>query len=161
MARECSPPPCTHHGNCTTCSAYDGWPAERIDHPSFGWDAGANSVKELDGDVQLLIPIPMQALGIVVGLKSHRQYVTTPNLIDYGWKFITTEFGQSYAFPVERGATVGNTLPRTVTDVFEITRVNHVVRYYKNGVLVRTSPRLSTGKVLVNACLYASGDTIG
>ena len=145
---------------CMQCQPTAGVPATRHEHSVVGWNAGANSVRELDGNVRLYVPAPSRAVGISVGLKRGRQGVVVPEAILYGWRFSVTPTGMGVAYVVESGVRKSGFLPFTPGEAFEIIRYKGKVRYYKERDLVHTSAVVSFGFVLTNACLYASGDTL-
>lgn len=134
-------------------------PATVTQQPVLGWNAGANSVAVLDGDLHAVFAMPAGTVGAVVGLKAGRARPTVPDLVTHGL-FFQSLAGVDMVQVVESGAPQGAAAMRNATDTFELRRVAGVVTYWQNGTLLRTSMRPSAGVVLVNACLYASGDEV-
>lgn len=124
--------------------------------PVLGWNAGANSIDQLDGDVFTKFTVPAGVTGLYMGLKGARAKPTLPSLITHALYF---ERGVQDQFRVvEGGVTKTALVARGADDWFEIRRVAGAVTYWRNRALVYTSATPSSGPVLVNACLYASGD---
>jgi hypothetical protein len=124
----------------------------------LGWNAGANSIAVLDGDLHVVFDLPLGAVGTIMGLKGNRKQPTIPSLIEHGWYFQKVG-GVDLVRPIERGVASGSQITgRTSTTLFEIRRVNGKVTYLMNGAVVRTSATPSHGAKVVNCCLYASGD---
>lgn len=124
----------------------------------LGWNAGANSIDELDGDLHTVFMMPAVA-GVVIGLRSGRAKQTIPDLIEHGLYFATFA-GVRMVHVVERGLGATSNLPCDESDTFEIRRVAGRVTYWRNGALLYASNARSTGAKVVNACLYASGDSV-
>lgn len=160
MPRDCvvTQPPITET-RCTECPAIEAIPPTVTEHPVIGWNAGANSIDLLDGDVHTVFDIPTPCAGIVLGFKQSRAFQTRPELIQHGFWF-TPIGGRLFGYVTEMGARKTPAVARNHTDTFEIRRRGGVVSYFVNDVLLYTSLARSTGPVLVNACLYATGDAI-
>lgn len=144
---------------CVECPEIDPILPSVTETAIQGWNAGANSVEMLAGDVQTVFTIPAQALGIVIGFKQSREFQTTPALITHGIYF-TNLGGFDYWYVSESMTRRTTPLRRNAADEFRIRRIHDVVRYYCNGLLVYTSAIPSVGPVLVNACLFATGDQV-
>jgi hypothetical protein len=125
-----------------------------------GWNAGANSVRELDGDLQAVIPLPPRVSAVVIGLNHGRRAQTTPDLVEHGFYFQSLNGVDRYQV-IERGATRTASLPRVASDVFSIRRVKGEVQYRINDTEVYRSAVKSSGPVRLNCCLYTSGDQVG
>lgn len=124
----------------------------------LGWNAGANSIDVVDGDLHVVTDMPLGVVGTIIGLKDGRAKPTIPLLIEHGWYFQAAG-GADLAQPIERGVPVGILLTgRTAETLFEVRRVGDKITYWRDGALVYTSERPSAGVKLVNCCLYASGD---
>jgi hypothetical protein len=156
--------PCYLDANgCTVCPEIPAVPAvpTTVTRRSIvGWNAGANTVKELDGDLQAVIPLPPRMSAVVIGLKHGRRAQTTPDLVEHGFFFQSLNGADRYQV-IERGVTRTSSLARAADDVFVIRRVNGQVRYLVNGTEVYHSAVKSSGPVLLNCCLYTSGDQVG
>jgi hypothetical protein len=132
-----------------------------IDHRAVvGWNAGANSITTLDGNLHTVFNAPSDITGLIVGLKGVRSRQTLPDGIEHGWYFQALA-GAHMARVIERSVGKTSAASYTASDVFEVRRVNGKVTYLKNGVAVYTSTSVSSGAKVVNCCLYASGDYIG
>lgn len=138
------------------CAAVAAQPAYVSQAVVTGWNAGANSIQMLDGDVFARFTVPAGVIGVRMGFKGARAQPTLPSLITHGFYF---QRGIHDQFQVtENGAAKTTFGDRAESDVFEIRRVKGAVTYWRNGVLLYSSAVPSTGPVLVNACLYQSGD---
>lgn len=136
-------------------------PARYESTPTFEWNAGANSITELDGDVVVTVTGQNAAVGIVVGLADDRELPQGQyERISHGFYFHTNTSGHLLYDIIESGSirTGGGTY--TSTTVFELLRVGGVVTYLVDGALRRTSSTSSSGVVFVGTSLYATGDTI-
>lgn len=160
----------TYAAGCAPYKDADGcivWPAcpavayepARIEQQAvLGWNAGANSITELAGDLHTVFTMPAVA-GLVIGLRSGRARQTTPDLIEHGLYFNALA-GTHLVHVVERGLGATSSIVRALADTFEIRRVAGRVTYWRNGALLYASTAVSTGAKVVNACLYASGDSV-
>lgn len=134
--------------------------APRLDvTPNYGWNAGANSIDELDDDVKLSFTMD-GAVGVVVGLTNTRGDVTDYTRMTHALYFHMTPTGQLLFDVMEEGLVVGSSTPYVRGDAFEIRRAGGQVTYWYDGSVVRTSRKTSSGVVLVGSTLYASGDQI-
>lgn len=147
---------------CTVCPerpASPGTPTQVITSAHVGWNAGANSITALDGDVHMgdtLDTVPSDAF---VGLKQDRDNQTAPYRLEHAFRFYG--FGNSALFEIWEGfVQCTSTASFPVGAAYEIRRVQGVVSYYINGVRVYESPRPSSGALIVNACLYTAGDSL-
>lgn len=135
-------------------------PARIETRPIIGWNAGANSKTELDGDMHTVFTMPAGGAGVVIGFRSGRARNTAPDLVEHGLYFQSVA-GYDMVQVCELGVAKTLLVPRTASDTFEIRRVAGMVTYWINATLLYTSHRPSYGVKLVNACLYASGDAVG
>lgn len=148
---------------CFVCPEIDPVPAlptTRVTTPNLGWNAGANSVTVLDGDVHALFGVPESENGVMVGLRpgSDARPPVAPVFISHGLYFFNTR--GAFVIPIEVGAQQGTPVAYVASDIFEIRRVAGVVRYYQNDTLLRQSTLPSKGAVRVMTCLYAAGDNV-
>lgn len=156
---------CRHQslqGNCTVCPYIPGVPAVPAHYVAadvLGWNAGANTIDELDGDVHVVTPMPAPTLGCLLGFKASRNGQTIPALIAHGLYF-TTVSGVGFVTVMEYGAPKAPAAEYADGDVFEIRRVASRVTYWHGDTLLYASTQLSSGTVLVNACLYAAEDRV-
>ena len=146
---------------CLVCPEQQGSPyvPARIEHQVvFGWNAGANSITMLDGDMRAVLDMPLGVLGVIIGLKGGRKQQTVPALVEHGWYF-QRKGGLDLVQPIERGVVIGAPITgRSAVTTFEIRRAGEKVTYHMGGALMHTSETASVGTKVVNACLYASGD---
>ncbi|CAM5593312.1 hypothetical protein [Rhodanobacter lindaniclasticus] len=140
------------------CPAVAYEPARIEQQAVLGWNAGANSITELGGDLHTVFTMPAVS-GVVIGLRSGRTRQTTPDLIEHGLYFNALG-GMNLVHVVERGLGATSIVVRNPADTFEIRRVGGRVTYWRNGALLHASTARSTGAKVVNACLYASGDAV-
>lgn len=145
---------------CPEITPSPGSPGYVEQQPIIGWNAGANSIDQLDGSMHIVFGMPVNQRGVVVGFKSGRAHPTIVSQIEHGFYF-----QRSGAFDfvriIENGLTMGTPMTYVATDTFEIRRVEGVVYYFHNDrtIPVYTSSVPSAGPKVVNACLYASGDS--
>lgn len=157
MADEAPPP-----GTCRTYPAVPGTPARPSttrNVPDIGWNAGANSVKELDGNLRLSFTQP-QVQGAVVGLTNTRDNPASYERITHGFLFGTDAVGRAVFRVVEAGRALTQFAPYTLGDVFHIRRVDGYVAYHRNSDVVLLSGVPSAGTVMAACSLYASGDAV-
>lgn len=154
------------HG-CTVCPDIPptpGTPGGLVYTVVLGWNAGANSVQELDGDVLLTFTMPLAVLGVVCGFRHGRLGVGIPEMNTHGFVFQRGVDSLSLYGIVENGTTVLSSVARSpdLDETFYIQRRNGVVTYYVDDVVpAYTSSVPSSGPLIVGGCLYASGDDIG
>ena len=125
--------------------------------PYMEWNAGANSIAELDGDVRVAFT-QGRVVGCLVGFTDDRAVVANVDRYSHAFYFFQTAGGQP-RFRVREGA--GNVLgevPYVAGDMFEIRRVGGQVQYLHNGTRIRRSPAASVGALSVGTALYATGD---
>lgn len=143
------------------CEVRPGRPPSTHLITPFAWDAGANSVLELDGDVSLYIPAPVGVTtAAVVGLRNVRAANTIPELIPHGWIFEINPVGVLHSCVWESGSRATASEPVVATDTFHVLRVGETIRYLRSGVVVRTTPAAFLDTALVTACLYGAGDQL-
>jgi hypothetical protein len=135
-------------------------PATLTRSVSTGWTAGANSIAALAGDVHAVFDFEPMPLGIVVGFKPAGARIPqdNPNLIQHGIYGYLSQ-GLPNVDILESGKQRAS-FAYTPGQSIEIRRVGEKVTYLINGAQVYASSVPSFGAVIVNACLYASGDTL-
>lgn len=125
----------------------------------IGWDAGANSVLALAGDLHTVFTVPALVAGVMIGLRSERVFQHDPVRQPYALYFRIVggrDFVSAYRF----GEQVSSPVRRTADDVFEIRRVREIVTFWRGRTLLYQSPFRSTERLVVTANLYASGDGV-
>lgn len=120
-----------------------------------GWDAGANSVDKFDGDIHTVFQVPASVAGVVLGFRSTRENQGDFSLNEHGFYFFSGIGGV-----MEGGEILEGPFSFGSGDTFEIRRYKNHVTYWRNDELVYRSVQNSYGPKIVNACLYASGDTV-
>ena len=157
----CAPHTDSHGRPYEVCEPRPGRPPSVSSLTPPGWTAGANSVKTLRGDVILTIPAPVGVIGAaVVGLKNSRGAVTLPEAVAHGWIFEHSPTGTLMAAAWEFGVRVSASRPVNPAIAYVVARRKARVLYMAGSEIVAERGVLITGEVLVNACLYAPGDTL-
>lgn len=157
----CAPHTDSYGRPYVVCEPRPGRPPSSSSVTPLGWTAGANSVKTLLGDVILTIPAPVGVIGAaVVGLKNSRGAVTLPEAVAHGWIFEHSPTGTLMAAAWEFGVRVSASRPVHPDIAYVVARRKARVSYIAGSEIVAERGALITGKVLVNACLYAPWDTL-
>lgn len=160
-----SPLPTTQVNPYQTCVFYPEQKAveERsayvIYEDSAGWNAGANSVDQLDGDVELVFTQP-PATGVVIGFTQNRDDPAGRDRITHGFYFHRNLAGRPVAQVIESGVTKSDELPHTSGIEWRIQRASGVVRYLADGEVVCQSLVPSDGVLSVGCALYANTDAV-
>lgn len=170
MARNCT----VNSAGCVVCPSIPAVQAQpgRIEVTQVvGWNAGANSIDELDGDLLLRFCVG-QSQALVVGLREARRGrlgQAAVAAIARGWYIRTPPGGQGLVAQVMEYGTARTGLePVDACAVFEIRRQADTVTYRVDGVVKRTVRNTTNvanatdlrGGAFVTACLYASGDAV-
>lgn len=162
------PPLCTTGGPCgvTMLAGFPGRPAIPGIPPTIttdyheGWNAGANSVEELDGDLRTLFQ-PQIEVALACGFGHNRTDVTSFANLTHAFYFDRGDDGAARAWVMENGIIVAGPF---VPDVFmEIRRESNVITYRTGDVLFTTlhvSASLSFGPLRVGSAFYRAGDGI-
>lgn len=149
-------------GTCTTYPAVPGVPrvpATYSTEKTYSWDAGANSVLELDGDVRLEFVQP-HAVGVVLGLTGTRDAVGSYARMTHAFYFHYDPMARPVYQVMEGGEPASHASVHDAATVFAIERVGGVVSYYVDDALVYRSLAPSSGTVLAGCALYSSGDQV-
>lgn len=144
---------------CPQLPATPGTAAKIVSTPNLGWNAGANSITQIGGNVSMTDALTEVPTGIVIGIKIDRMFNTEPTRILHGLYFYTVN-NQSFVQVVEKGISIGDPKPYTIGTKFEIRRVGSRVTYWLGGALLALSKAASLAPVLVNACFYSAGDIV-
>ena len=144
---------------CPEIAPTAGRPAHVVTDLRTGWNAGANSIKQLAGDVHVVVSFDAAPAGIMLGFKTSRKLATEPTLLDHAF-YLYSKDGRPYVEVRERGAKIGAAQAYTLGKALEIRRVGGQITYWIDGVLLMTRPARSRAALVVNTCLYAAGDTI-
>jgi hypothetical protein len=149
--------------NCAYYPPRPGVPAVPSRYDAVGdrtWNAGANSIDELSGDVEVQMDMP-RVIGVCVGFVATRALPTDPNRVLYGLRFGLSETGASVMHVSEQGQRRTADAAYAPSDVFRIRRVGGSVSYLRNGEVIYASLRPSAEPVLmVGAALFGFGDAI-
>lgn len=109
--------------------------------------------------------MPTLPAGIVVGFKHSRNFQTMTAGVEFGIYF-TQVANVAVGKIIERGVPVGIPFTYSTSNEYEIRRAFGVVTYWEISsagtvfTLLHTSTVPSIGPLLVNSCLYFSGDTV-
>ncbi len=147
---------------CIDCPAIPFIPATppHLDvTPNPGWNASANSVSMLDGDVHTVFQINSSLGAVACGFKSVRNRLTIPETINYAFYFQSVA-GLLFASVVELGHTRVADVEVDPSATFEIRRLAGQVLFLIDGIVVYRSTVRSSGALVVNACMYLAGDSI-
>lgn len=144
-------------------AAIPGTPDQTLTDLRIGWNAGANSITRLDGNVRTVFTMNTQTTGAVIGLTSEpRPASGARENIQYAFYFYMTTGGARFGIR-DRGRELhigAGTYTHEVT-VFEIRRYQGTVFYVIDDEVVYVSPTPSTGSLCVGSCFYTAGDYIG
>jgi len=134
----------------------------RTEIPTQAWDAGANSVRQLRGDVRLEFSGVQPPVGSVIGLTVERTPVTNPQRMAFAWYLSLHASGRAQALCYEQGVITSAAYAYDDTSVFAIERRGQQIFYWLEGVLRRrTVSTLPMDKaVSVGAALYGGYDRL-
>lgn len=149
------PPVCTFYPEVIGRPAVPGRVDNIVDQ---AWNAGANSVQELDGDVRVRFTTPA-AIGSIIGFTGDREAITDPDRITHGFAFTLQQSGAALAH-VREGSRVRTAALQFAPGQteFEIRRAGGAVLYLVDDLVIYRSREPSVGPVSVGCALYASGD---
>src|SRR5574337_160690 len=80
---------CAYYVDADGCGIYPYCPAvayqpPRIDHtPNIGWNAGANSITELNGNFHTVFSLAGNESGVILGLRSGRVNPVNTGLVEH------------------------------------------------------------------------------
>ncbi|MGO1073572.1 hypothetical protein [Lysobacter sp. CA199] len=162
------PPGCQTGGPCRVVmlsnfpgrDAVPGVPDIETVDTHDGWNAGANSVDRLDGDLRTVFQVDIAAAG-AVGFAFERPDAGLYTSLSHAFYFDTDPLdGTRRVACMEFGRWM--TTPTTYTrgDEFELRRQSGLVAFSINGESVYVSPNLSTGPVIVGAALFRAQDRV-
>ena len=129
-------------------------PTYRTDYLD-GWNAGADSVQRLDGDVETKFQVDIKAAGAVGFARDGTAVAGHFERLSHALYFTN---GTCQA--VESGRLVGAVVPYLPGSEFRITRGAGVVRYYADNALLHESMVPSGGPLQVSAALYRGTDQV-
>jgi len=134
----------------------------RTQTPTQAWDAGANSVRQLLGDVRLAFSGVPPPVGSVIGLTVDRQAITNPQRMAFAWYLTLHASGSPHALCYEHGVITSAAYAYDESSVFAIERRGQQIFYWLDDVLRRrTVSTLPIDKaVSVGAALYGGYDRL-
>lgn len=132
-------------------------PARLVYHNDFSWNAGANSVDQLDGDVVCAFSMG-RVVGVVVGFTQDREGVEDFARMSHAFSFSQSEAGEMQVRVMEAGKIRSAPMTYNDTTAFELRRINGAVSYCMDGAAVYVSRVVSSGTLSVGTSLYATGD---
>lgn len=135
-----------------------GQPRRTVNLDTKGWDAGANSIAELDGDVYVKFEVPV-ALGVRVGFFSGVRNPANVDALLHSFYVYTDAAGKHWSI-VDHGRQIQLNGQAAADTVYEIRRYAGQISYLVNNVLVWRSPNLSQGPLSVGTTMYAPGDMV-
>lgn len=162
------PPGCQTGGPCRVVmlagfvgrGAVPAVPDREIVDAHEGWNAGANSVDRLDGNVRTAFQVDIAAAG-AVGFAIERPDVGRFESLSHGFYFDTDPLdGLRRVACMEYGRLMSAPVPYAREDEFELRRVDGRVSFQINGQGIYHSPNLSVGPVIVGAALYRAQDRV-
>lgn len=161
MAINCTTNPVSGCVSCPEIEEVEAVPGRVLVAPDIGWNAGANSIASLNGDLRARkIKVGPGAGGVVIGFRYTRDLPEKPELIRHGLAFMA--FNGVDAFRViENGVYRTAAVTRGADDSFEIHRVGRVVSYWRNRQQIHVSALASAGPVHLTSSIYVSGDRLG
>ena len=123
------------------------------DYSNPQWDAGARTIAELTADGSFTFTVG-QATGIVCGFND------VDNDADYLEIDHAFYIENGIAKVIENGVFKTSFSSYSTGALFKIERIDGVIRYYVDSVLLYTSLLPSTGTVFLDCSLFAARDTI-
>lgn len=135
-------------------------PSRWVDETPAGWDAGAHSADQLNGDLRLTFDVN-GSIGVVCGFTPASTAPSVePDRVTHGF-YVTRVQGILSLLVYESGAAVFG--PRLVQpgDLLDVIRRGSTIFYRHQGVVVYTSRVASSGTIKVAASLYGPEDTVG
>jgi hypothetical protein len=124
--------------------------------PNLGWNASALSIPSIMGNGVATFSIAVAVAGAVVGLNE----ISDSGGSDYFEITYGLYFAHGRLKVVESGIIKTNALTYDADDVFTISRTDTTVYYAKNDVVFYQSLLPSTAELVLDASLYAGGDSV-
>lgn len=121
---------------------------------NIGWNAGAVSIAQLEGNGGFKFKASNTAAGIVAGICDTQNQPAYPT-IAFGF-----EFANGIAYVVERGQRRLCVGPYALADVWGVFRSNGLGVYTYNGATVYVGTELFTDPAVLGVCMYAGGDYV-
>jgi hypothetical protein len=148
---------CDYPGRAAVASK----PAVTSTDQHTGWNAGGESVTELDGDIVTRFRVQIGVAGAVGFKKAGESDSTDKDGLHFAFYFDADPAGVKRVSIMEHGRRVSGFMSyETSTTVFRIERKDRGVTYYMDDVVVYTSGVISYGAMVVGSVLYNGGDRI-
>jgi len=161
MAINCTTNPVNGCVSCPSIQATPARPAVVITQADSGWNAGATSIERRTGNFKVRgMQFPESAGAVVIGLREPGPLAVAPDRVTHGFAALVFE-GVAAWRVIERGVYKTAAVVRGACDTFEIRRYGGQVAYVVNDSVRYVSEAASTGLVILNACLFTSGDAVG
>lgn len=130
-----------------------------------GWTAGANSIKEVEGDARVTFAMPAPVVAVVIGFTPTRDGPAMKERITHGLYFGADASGEQFVQVFEGGRMRGEPMRHfPVADQFRIERKAGVVTYSINrdeqgwDVIYTSGTPCAYNPVMVGNSIYSSGD---
>lgn len=125
----------------------------------YGWNAGANSKKRLDGDVEAQWRV--DAFGAATGFTADGAKVAGDyKQLSHAWYIDTDGRGFMRATPMEFGQRVGTSRRCTPNTKFGLKRTSGVVSYLMDGTVEHISALPSFGRLQLSTALFRGKDRV-
>lgn len=152
-------------GQCVTYPTIPpvpGIPARLEVADDYGWNSGANSLDEVEGDFELRFDeMEGGAIGAVIGvMPAIRENQGDYTRVTHGFYFTKTASGSNQVSIIESGRVVFGPIPYSPAAIFSLQRVGAAVLYLIDGVPRHTSARPLAGTAMAATSLYATTDAV-
>lgn len=148
---------------CTTYPAVDAIPhvpARTETKIVNAWDAGANSVDELDGDVRTVFSFDSKVVGVAVGFVDHRDDVQDYARLAIGVLMSQSASGVPQFRVMEYGRFRTEFIEYWLGEEIEIRRVQGEFSVWYEDWCVFRSTQFHDSPLIVGSSLYSTGDTL-
>lgn len=146
---------------CTTYPAIDEIPAVPAWVETIAvneWDAGANSIKELDGDVHTVFSFDTPVVGVAVGFVNHRENVHDYSRLMFGVLMSQSASGTPQFRVMEYGRFRTGFIEYALGEPIELRRVQNEFSAWYNGERLLRGSQAYDGPLIVGSSLYSTGD---
>jgi hypothetical protein len=122
------------------------------------WDAGANSVQELDGDVRTVFSFDAPVVGVAVGFVDHREDVHDYSRLMFGVLMSQSAAGTPQFRVMEYGRFRTGFIEYTLGEPIELRRVQNEFSAWYDGERLLRGSQAYDGTLIVGSSLYSTGD---
>lgn len=152
-------------GQCATYPEIPGVPGipPRTEvSDDYGWNSGANSLLEVEGDFELRFDeMEGGAVGAVIGvMPAIRENQGDYTRVTHGFYFTKTAGGTSQVSIIESGRTVAGPMSYPLDGVFTLQRIGTSIIYMVEGGFQYTSLRALEGTAMAATSLFATSDQV-